>query len=107
MLSMPARQPLMAVGTTAALLGVGLGLGPMQPAQAGGVSITSYGHSALLIKGGGQSVLVNPFKAVGCAKGLTEPRVSATVILASSELLDEGARIANGTFLVKPDRSRV
>ena len=81
---MPARQPLMAVGVAATLLGAGLRMGPMAPAQAGGVSITSYGHSALLIKGGGQSVLVNPFKAVGCAKGLTEPRVSATVILASS-----------------------
>ena len=31
----------------------------------GGVTIKSYGHSALLIKGGGQSVLINPFKAVG------------------------------------------
>lgn len=107
MLSMPARQPLLAVGTAAALLGIGLDFGPMLPAQAGGVSITSYGHSALLIKGGGQSVLVNPFMAVGCAKGLTEPRVSATVILASSELLDEGARVANGTFLVKPGSYRV
>ena len=28
--------------------------------RAAGVSITSYGHSALLIRGGGQSVLVNP-----------------------------------------------
>jgi hypothetical protein len=44
---------------------------------AGGVTITSYGHSALLISGGGKTVLVNPFKAVACAAGLSEPRVCA------------------------------
>ena len=76
-------------------------------AQAAGVSITSYGHSALLIRGGGQSVLVNPFRAVGCAKGLNEPRVSANVTLVSSELPDEGARIGGGTYLSKPGSYRV
>ena len=75
--------------------------------QAAGVSITSYGHSALLIRGGGQSVLVNPFRAVGCAAGLSEPRVSANVTLASSELPDEGARIGGGTYLSKPGSYRV
>ena len=75
--------------------------------QAAGVSITSFGHSALLIRGGGQSVLVNPFRAVGCAKGLSEPRVSAGVTLASSELPDEGARIGGGTYLSKPGSYRV
>ena len=75
--------------------------------QAAGVSITSYGHSALLIRGGGQSVLVNPFRAVGCAAGLSEPRVSASVTLASSELPDEGARIGGGTYLSKPGSYRV
>jgi len=67
-----------------------------------GVTITSYGHSALLISGGGASVLVNPFKAVACAAGLAEPRVSATVVLASSRLLDEGANGAKGKMLVDP-----
>ena len=75
--------------------------------QAAGVSITSYGHSALLIRGGGQSVLVNPFRAVGCATGLAEPRVSSNVTLASSELPDEGARIGGGTYLSKPGSYRV
>ena len=75
--------------------------------QAAGVSITSYGHSALLIRGGGQSVLVNPFRAVGCAAGLAEPRVSANVTLASSELPDEGARIGGGTYLSKPGSYRI
>jgi L-ascorbate metabolism protein UlaG (beta-lactamase superfamily) len=51
--------------------------------------------------------MVNPFRAVGCAKGLAEPRVNATVILASSELPDEGARIGGGTYLAKPGSYRV
>ena len=78
------------------------------PALAGsGVAITSYGHSALLIKGGGATVLLNPFRAVACAAGLAEPKVSADVILASSELLDEGAPVARGRLLVKPGSYRV
>ncbi|MBM5827675.1 MAG: MBL fold metallo-hydrolase [Cyanobacteria bacterium M_surface_7_m2_040] len=80
-----------------------------QPALAnGGVSITSYGHSALLIRGGGKTVLLNPFKAVACAAGLSEPRVSADVILASSSLRDEGAvGVARGKLLVKPGSYKV
>jgi len=74
---------------------------------AGGVTITSYGHSALLISGGGKTVLVNPFKAVACAAGLSEPRVSADVILASSSLRDEGAAVARGRMLVSPGSYRI
>jgi len=96
-----------ALHPAAAALGVTLALTMAGPVAAGGVTITSYGHSALLINGGGQSVLINPFKAVGCAQGLREPRLNATVILASSELADEGARIAGGTFLSKPGSYRV
>ncbi|MBM5825597.1 MAG: MBL fold metallo-hydrolase [Cyanobacteria bacterium M_surface_10_m2_119] len=89
------------LGLSAALVAGG-------PALAGsGVSITSFGHSALLIQGGGASVLVNPFKAVGCAAGLAEPRVSANVILVSSRLLDEGAPVASGKFLVNAGSYRV
>lgn len=89
-------------------LGLGTALLCSSPALAGsGVSITSYGHSALLIQGGGASVLVNPFKAVACAAGLGEPRVSANVILASSRLLDEGAPVAKGQFLVNPGSYKV
>ena len=76
-------------------------------AAGGGVTITSYGHSALLISGGGARVLLNPFQAVGCAAGLAEPRLSADVILASSQLKDEGAAVASGRFLVKPGSYRV
>lgn len=78
------------------------------PVQAsGGVTITSYGHSALLIQGGGATVLVNPFKAVACAAGLKEPRVRADVILASSRLPDEGAAVASGKLLSTPGSYRV
>ena len=77
------------------------------PALASNVEITSFGHSALLIKGGGKSVLVNPFKAVGCASKLKEPKIKVNVILASSELADEGARVAKGLFLVNPGSYRV
>ena len=104
---MPARPSIQAVRSAAVLLGSSLALGSMLPSHAGGVSITSYGHSALLIRGGGETVLINPFKAVGCAQGLAEPRVNADVILASSELPDEGARIAQGTFLSQPGSFRV
>jgi L-ascorbate metabolism protein UlaG (beta-lactamase superfamily) len=90
-----------------ALIGsLGLAL-PGAGLAGGGVSITSYGHSALLIQGGGATVLVNPFKAVGCAAGLAEPRVSANVILASSRLPDEGAPVASGRMLVTPGSYRV
>lgn len=96
---------------TLGMTGLGLGTGLLNPAPAhagSGVTITSFGHSALLIQGGGSSVLVNPFRAVGCAAGLAEPRVSATAILASSRLLDEGAtNVASGRFLVDPGSYRV
>jgi len=81
--------------------------GPQAAQAGGGVSITSLGHSALLIEGGGARVLLNPFRAVGCAAGLAEPRVSADVILASSRLKDEGAAVASGRLLSKPGSYKV
>ena len=99
----------LAIRSLAALGGLALSLTATGlPAQANtGVTVTSYGHSALLIQGGGASVLINPFRAVGCAAGLTEPRLSANVILASSRLLDEGAAVARGTMLSAPGSYRV
>ena len=98
----PAR---LATGLAACGLLVGLGA-PMARADTG-VTITSYGHSALLVQGGGSSVLLNPFKAVGCAAGLTPPRPGANVILASSRLADEGAGGGGGRFLVTPGSYRL
>ena len=95
------------LATGLAACGLLLGLGaPMARAETG-VTITSYGHSALLIQGGGTSVLLNPFKAVGCAAGLTPPRPAANVILASSRLADEGAPGASGRFLFSPGSYRI
>ena len=99
----------MSVLRSAAFAALGLVLGLQGTASADeGVTISSYGQRALLIQGGGQSVLLNPYRAVGCAAGLPEPRVRAGVILASSELADEGARdIATGRFLVNPGSYRL
>jgi L-ascorbate metabolism protein UlaG (beta-lactamase superfamily) len=97
-----AAPPLLAL---AALLSISST--PTAWASVGGVRITSFGHSALLIEGGGARVLLNPFRAVGCASGLTEPRVSADVILASSLLKDEGAAVASGRLLSKPGSYKV
>ena len=80
---------------------------PLAASAGTGVTITSYGHSALLIQGGGAKVLINPFKAVACAAGLTEPKINANVILASSLLLDEGAPVASGKFLSQPGSYRL
>ena len=94
---------------SSAYVAAGLALALQGPVLAGGgVSISSYGQRALLIQGGGQSVLLNPYRAVGCAAGLPEPRVNAGVVLASSELADEGARdVAGGRFLVQPGSYRI
>ncbi len=86
---------------------MGLSLAFTPSVQANGVTIQSYGHSSLFIKGGGHSILLNPFKAVGCAKGLEEPRINAEIILASSLLADEGSRIAKGEFLINPGSYRI
>ncbi len=79
-----------------------LGLALPVAGAGGGVTITSYGHSALLIQGGGSSVLLNPYQPVGCAAGLTMPGVAANVVLASSLLRDEGAKVGAGRFLSTP-----
>ena len=103
-----AARSALALATTTALLTLLPTATPPGRAQGGGVTITSYGHSALLIQGGGARVLLNPFRAVGCAAGLAEPRVGADVILASSTLRDEGAAgVASGRMLVKPGSYRV
>ncbi len=87
--------------------GLALSAAPAAWAGGGGVTISSYGHSAIVVRGGGATVLLNPFQAVGCAAGLAEPRLAADVILASSRLKDEGAAVASGRLLVKPGSYRV
>ena len=80
---------------------------PPLPILADSLEIKNFGHSSMLINGGGNSILLNPFRAVGCASGLTEPNISADIILASSLLPDEGAKINEGLFLVKPGSYKI
>ena len=52
--------------------------------------IKSLGHSSFLINSSEKSILINPFKAIGCASNLEEPKgVDVDFILASSRLPDE------------------
>ena len=74
---------------------------------ANSLEIKHFGHSSILIRGNRQSVLLNPFRAVGCASGLVEKNISADIILASSLLPDEGAKTAKGLFMVKPGSYRI
>jgi len=61
------------------------------PLLARNLVIKSLGHSSFLINSTEKSILINPFKAIGCASNLKEPKeVNADFILASSRLPDEG-----------------
>ena len=72
------------------------------------LEIKNFGHSSILIRGKDQSILLNPFRAVGCAAGLVEQNnITADIILASSLLPDEGAKTAKGLFLVNPGSYRI
>tara|TARA_Y100001970_G_C14259761_1_gene879078 strand:- start:28716 stop:29450 length:735 start_codon:yes stop_codon:yes gene_type:complete len=66
------------------------------------ISITNLGHSSLLFQGENKTVLINPFKAVGCASHLKEPNIKADLILASSVLLDEGFNKSDQPMFVYP-----
>tara|TARA_Y100000994_G_scaffold124857_1_gene102478 strand:+ start:239 stop:967 length:729 start_codon:yes stop_codon:yes gene_type:complete len=72
-------------------------------AIAGDLLLESFGHGSFLIKGKEKSVLLNPFKAIGCASDLDEPKaVNADFILASSKLADEGYNPNNKLMFVEP-----
>ena len=80
-----------ASATFASTLGLGLASSYQSyQAQSGSLSITALGHTCFLFSGGGQSILVNPFKAVGCTEGYAQPSVAADLVLLSSRLFDEG-----------------
>ena len=65
--------------------------------------IKSYGHSNFLIKGDGKSIILNPYKSVGCASNLKNPKLEdADFILASSRLADEGYNPSNLLMFVEP-----
>ena len=65
--------------------------------------LKSFGHSQFLIKGNGKSILINPFKAVGCASQFRESlNIEKDLILASSRLADEGYNPDNELMFVEP-----
>ena len=65
--------------------------------------IKSYGHSNFLIEGDGKSIILNPYKSVGCASNLKTSKFSgADFILASSRLADEGYNPSNLLMFVDP-----
>ena len=65
--------------------------------------LKNFGHSQFLIKGEGKSILINPFKAIGCASELTESKnINKDFILASSRLADEGYNPNNDLMFVDP-----
>lgn len=74
-------------------LGTVLGSG-FSPSSAqnssGGLSVKWLGHSSFLFTGSGLRILVNPFRTIGCTAGYRSPKVSADLVLISSQLLDEG-----------------
>ena len=72
-------------------------------AMAGDLLLKSLGHGSFLIKGRENSVLINPFKAIGCASNLNEPKgINADFILASSKLADEGYNPNDQLMFVEP-----
>lgn len=65
--------------------------------------LKSFGHSQFLIKGNGKSILINPFKAVGCASQFRESlNIKKDLILASSRLADEGYNPNNDLMFFQP-----
>ena len=67
------------------------------------LEIKSLGHSSFLINSTEKSILINPFKAIGCASNLKEPKeVKADFILASSRLPDEGYNPNDKLMFVDP-----
>ena len=100
-----------ASATFASTLGLGLASSYQSyQAQSGSLSITALGHTAFLFSGGGQTILVNPFKSVGCTEGYAQPTAAADLVLLSSRLLDEGfltSQYANTEVIDEPGDYKV
>lgn len=77
-----------------ATLGTGLASGfesYQAQSASGALSIQWLGHTCFLFTGSGLRVLVNPFRTIGCTAGYRAPKVTADLVLISSQLFDEGA----------------
>ena len=72
-------------------------------AFAGNLALKSFGHSSFLIKAENKSILINPFRAIGCASNLDQPKEdNIDFILASSRLQDEGYNPNDNLMFVDP-----
>lgn len=92
------RRKLIRYATDGALAAIGAGLWtqlgkPVQAQSVSGISIQWLGHMCFLFTGGGKSILVNPFTAIGCTAGYPSPGALADYVLISSYLLDEGSTV--------------
>lgn len=87
------RRRLMRLAQAGLLASLGTGLAARfesTQAQAGGLGVQWLGHTCFLFTGGGQRILVNPFRPLGCTAKYRAPRVGTDLVLISSRLLDEG-----------------
>jgi L-ascorbate metabolism protein UlaG (beta-lactamase superfamily) len=92
--SMKRRQLIRYAGAgLVTVLGTGWAAGFEQmSAQSGdSLSVQWLGHTCFLFVGGGQRILVNPFRRIGCTAGYRAPKVEVDLVMISSQLLDEGA----------------
>jgi L-ascorbate metabolism protein UlaG (beta-lactamase superfamily) len=73
-----------------ATTGLGIVTPKLVQAQTGSVTVQALGHTCFLFTGDGRSILVNPFRPIGCTAGYSAPQVAADIVMISSRLLDEG-----------------
>lgn len=55
-----------------------------------GLRVQWLGHTCFVFTGSDRTVLVNPFRPIGCTQGYRRPQVNADFVLITSRLLDEG-----------------
>ncbi len=55
-----------------------------------GLSVQWLGHTCFLFTGSDRTVLVNPFRPIGCTQGYRPPKANPDFVLITSRLLDEG-----------------
>ena len=85
------RHFLQATGLALGGLGVSLPIAQQTRAQASSLNIRWLFHSCVLFQADNLTILVNPFRPVGCTEGYPMPQEPADFVLLSSRLLDEGA----------------
>jgi len=83
------RRKFIQYASAGAIASLGLYREQRASAQTASVTVEWLGHTCFLFTGG-QRILVNPFRTVGCTAGYRAPQVTADVVMTSSQLFDEG-----------------